>query len=93
MPMILKRGFDAVRYSQEEPYIKNKSKIKNCDIVFIAVPTPTTPNGFDLSIVKKVIKLIGRGGVAVLKSTILPGSTEMIQKENPGIFVLHSPNF
>ncbi|MEK7463432.1 MAG: hypothetical protein AAB621_03680 [Patescibacteria group bacterium] len=88
-----KRGFSAIRYSQEEPYIKNKSKIKDCDVVFIAVPTPTTPSGFDLSIVKKAIKLVGKGKVAVLKSTILPGSTEMIQKENPDIFVLHSPEF
>ncbi len=88
-----KRGFSVVRYSQEEPYIKNKGKIKDCDIVFIAVPTPTTPDGFDLGIVKKVIKLVGRGKVAVLKSTILPGSTEMIQKENPGIYVMHSPEF
>lgn len=88
-----KRGLDVIRYSQEDPYIKNESKIKDCDIVFIAVPTPTTPKGFDLSIVKKVIRLVGKGRVAVLKSTILPGSTEMIQKENPGILVMHSPEF
>ena len=88
-----KRGFDVVRYSQEDPYIKNKGKIKDCDIVFIAVPTPTTPSGFDLGIVKKVIKLVGKGRVVVLKSTILPGSTEMIQKENPSIYVMHSPEF
>ena len=87
------RGFDVVRYSQEEPYTKNKNKIKDCDVVFIAVPTPTTPDGFDLGIVKNVIKLVGKGKVAVLKSTILPGSTEAIQKENPGIFVMHSPEF
>ena len=88
-----KRGYEVVRYSQEEPHIKNKSKIKDCDIVFIAVPTPTTPEGFDLSIVKDVIKLVGKGKVAVLKSTILPGSTELIQKENPDIYVMHSPEF
>ena len=88
-----KRGFDVVRYSQEDPYIKNKGKIKDCDIVFIAVPTPTTPDGFDLGIVKKVIKLVGKGKIAVLKSTILPGSTEAIQKENPDIYVMHSPEF
>jgi len=88
-----KRGFDVVRYSQEEPYLKNKEKIKNCDIVFIAVPTPTTPRGFDLGIVKKVIKLVGKGNIAVLKSTIFPGSTEDLQKENQDIYVMHSPEF
>ncbi len=38
-----KRGFEVVRYAQEEPYIKNKEAIADCDIVFIAVPTPSTP--------------------------------------------------
>jgi len=87
------RGFETVRYALEEPYIKNEEKIKECDIVFIAVPTPTTPNGFDDGIIRKVIKLVGRGKTAVIKSTILPGTTESIQEENPDIFVMHSPEF
>ncbi len=41
-----RRGKKVVRYSLEEPYIKNKDRIRDCDIVFIAVPTPTTPEGF-----------------------------------------------
>lgn len=88
-----KRGFEIVRYSMEEPYVQNKEKIGGCDIVFIAVPTPTTPTGFDDSIVRKVIKLVGKGKVAVIKSTVLPGSIEEIEKENPEIFVLNSPEF
>ena len=87
------RGLDIVRYSQEEPYIKNKEKIKKCDIVFIAVPTPSTPEGFDYSIVEEVLKLIGKGKVAVIKSTIKLGTTELLQKQNPDIFVVHSPEF
>ena len=87
------RGFEVVRYALEEPYILNKSAIAECDIVFIAVPTPTTPKGFDDSIVRDAIKLIGVGKVAVIKSTILPGTTESIQAENPNIFVFHSPEF
>lgn len=87
------RGFEVVRYSAEEPYVKNKDKIKECDFVFIAVPTPTTPLGFDDSIVRNVIKLVGRGKVAVIKSTVLPGSIESIDRENPDIFVLNSPEF
>jgi len=87
------RGYEAVRYSNEKPYIKNKNKIKDCDIVFVAVPTPTTPEGFDDGIVRSVMKLIGKGKTVVIKSTIVPGTTESIQKENPDIFVLHSPEF
>jgi len=88
-----KRQYDIVRYSIDYEYIENKEKISECDIVFIAVPTPTTPEGFDDSIVREVIKLVGDDMIAVIKSTIIPGATESIQKENPGIFVMHSPEF
>ena len=45
------RNYKVVRYALEGTYAGNKDRIKECDIVFIAVPTPTTPEGFDLSIV------------------------------------------
>ncbi|MFA6394028.1 MAG: hypothetical protein WCW25_04115 [Patescibacteria group bacterium] len=88
-----KRGYEVVRYSLEEPYVRNREKVKDCDIVFIAVPTPTTPDGFDDSILRKAIKEVGEGKIAVIKSTILPGTTESIQAENRKIFVVHSPEF
>lgn len=88
-----KRGFDVTRYSLEEPHINNAEKIKECDIVFIAVPTPTKPEGFDDSILRQAIKSVGKGKIAIIKSTILPGTTESIQAENPDIYVVHSPEF
>jgi len=87
------RGYEVVRYAMEEPYVKNKEMIKTCDIVFIAVPTPTTPKGFDDGILRSVVPLIGEGKIAVIKSTVLPGTTESIQAENKNIFVMHSPEF
>lgn len=87
------RGLTTVRYAKEEPYAGNKDAIAECDIVFIAVPTPTTPQGFDDSVIRSVVPLVGKGKIAVIKSTVLPGVTESIQKENPEIFVLHSPEF
>ena len=86
------RGYETVRYDNEK-YIKNKEKIAICDIVFIAVPTPTTPNGFDHSIVEEVIGLVGREKIAVIKSTILPGTTDKLQKKFPDKFIMHSPEF
>jgi len=87
------RGYNVVRYSQEEPHINNGEKIKECDIVFIAVPTPTAPAGFDDSILREVIKSVGQDKIAVIKSTIIPGTTESIQEENPNIYIMHSPEF
>ena len=87
------RGYHVVRYAKEKPYNKNKDAIKGCDVVFVAVPTPTTPKGYDSSIIRKVLPLVGVGKVAVLKSTILPGLTGKIQEEFPRIIVLNSPEF
>lgn len=87
------RGYQITRYAQEPEYKGNKDKIAECDIVFIAVPTPTTPKGFDDHIVREVVKLVGIGKMVVIKSTVLPGTTISIQKDNPKIFVFHSPEF
>lgn len=87
------RGYAPVRYALEEPYRANKEKIKDCDIVFIAVPTPTTAKGFDDSIVRAALGLVGQGKIAVVKSTLLPGTTESLQAQHTDVFVLHSPEF
>jgi UDPglucose 6-dehydrogenase len=88
-----RRGYETVRFALEEPYKHNKDKIKECEIVFIAVPTPTTPKGFDYSIVEGALKLVGKGKTAVIKSTILPGTTAGLQKKFQSIYVMHSPEF
>lgn len=87
------RGLSIVRYGLEEEYRDNKNEIKNCKIVFIAVPTPTTPKGFDYSIVEKSLELVGDGNIAVIKSTVLPGTTNTLQEKYPKITVFHSPEF
>ena len=88
-----RRGFSVVRYSKEPEYEGNAEKIKECDIVFVAVPTPTTPNGFDGSILPKVLPLVGEGKTAVIRSTLAPGTTKELQKQFPNIFVFHAPEF
>ncbi|HEY4488468.1 MAG TPA: hypothetical protein VJB97_03040 [Candidatus Paceibacterota bacterium] len=88
-----KRGFQVVRYSLEPQYVANKDQIKKCDIVFVCVPTPTSPEGFDLSIVEEGVSLVGAGKTAVIKSTLLPGSTKRLQKKFPRVTVLCSPEF
>lgn len=87
------RGYEVVRYSLEKPWVRNKDKIQKCDIVFIAVWTPTTPKGFDSSVIESVLALVGHGKIAVIKSTILPGTTAVLQKKFPHITILNSPEF
>lgn len=87
------RMYDVIRYALEEPYVQNKEYIPACEVVFIAVPTPTTEAGFDDSIIREALKLVGKGKTAVIKSTLLPGTTEKLQDVFSDIFVLHSPEF
>jgi nucleotide sugar dehydrogenase len=88
------RGYETVQYSKEAGFEENMDKIKDCEIVFIAVPTPFKPEtGFDFSIVESVLPLIGEGKIAVIKSTILPGTTANLQEKFPNIFLFHSPEF
>lgn len=87
------RGYSVVRYALESEYVANESIIATCDIVFVAVPTPSTPDGFDYSIVATVLSLVGEGKTAVIKSTILPGTTTTLQKQYPTKTILFSPEF
>ena len=87
------RGYRVVRYALEKPYNSNKHLIPTCDIVFIAVPTPTTPKGFDSRIVDQAISLVGRGKIAVIKSTLIMGTARKLQARHPRQVVLHSPEF
>jgi nucleotide sugar dehydrogenase len=87
------RGYTVTRYAKEKPYDKNRDAIKDCDVVFIAVPTPTTPNGYDASIIYQVVPLTGIGKIVVLKSTMFPGLTEKIQEKFPDRVVMNSPEF
>ncbi len=88
-----RRGYEIVRYSKEPAHEGNIIKLAGCDYFFIAVPTPTTPKGFDYSIVKKVLGLIPNGKVAIIKSTLLPGTTDELQSLFPDIYVVHCPEF
>ena len=66
------RGYQVVRYALESEYVRNRELIRSCDITFIAVPTPTTPRGFDYSIVESSLELIGTGNVVVISRRSFP---------------------
>jgi UDP-glucose 6-dehydrogenase len=88
-----RRGYKTVRYALEEPYRANKAKVAEADIVFIAVPTPTTPEGFQDGIVRDAVSNVGKGRIAVIKSTLVPGTLRSIQKQYPDIMLMHCPEF
>ncbi len=87
------RQFDVVRYSLEKEFEGNQDKLKDCQIIMIAVPTPTTEKGFDLSFVEDAVSKTMSGQNVVIKSTLAPGSTKKLLDKFPDRFIFHSPEF
>lgn len=95
----LQRYFENIRGIKLFLYDKYKNigsenDIQQADIIFICVPTPyDQQKGFDASAVKEVLDLLRGEKIVVIKSTVLPGTTEFFQKKYPQHKVLVNPEF
>ena len=67
--------------------------VNKADIIFVCVPTPFGQKGYDESAVIDALKNIKEGKTVVIKSTIVPGSTERFQKQFPKLKILFNPEF
>ena len=68
--------------------------VHNCDFVFVCVPTPMFEDGSqDLSYVEIAFQKATRRPVYILKSTVLPGTTEWLSKKYPDFKIIFSPEF
>jgi len=85
-----------------EPYVYDKGKnfgsmeeVNKADIIFLCVPTPfdKEKQSFDLSYVEESCQNIKGEKIIIIKSTVLPGTTEMLQKKYPQHKFLFSPEF
>ncbi|MAH90728.1 MAG: hypothetical protein CMA11_03065 [Euryarchaeota archaeon] len=66
----------------------------NCDMAYIAVPTPANDDGScDTSIVEEILDALPDGFIAVIKSTVIPGTTEKLQAVYPSLKLAYSPEF
>lgn len=89
-----KRGQDIFLFDKD-PKKKMNDDVNKADIIFVAVPTPpkASDRACDTSIVEKAIATIAPGKVAVIKSTVPPGTTENLQKRYPKLKLLFNPEF
>ena len=70
------------------------AEVNRAEVVFIATPTPYDPEkGFDLSAVEDAIKILDGQKVVVIKSSVVPGTTEALQKKFPNHKILFNPEF
>lgn len=87
------RGFRVTQYSLDPQFVQNRDLIKNCDVVLLCLLTPTTQEGVDLSAIREVLPLIRPNQVAIVKSTVPPGTLDILQYDFPLIRLVSSPEF
>ena len=68
--------------------------VHNCDFVFVCVPTPMYEDGSqDISYVENAFQKATETPIYILKSTVLPGTTEKLSKQYPNFKIIFSPEF
>ena len=67
---------------------------ENTDVAYIAVPTPMGDDGScDLSIVEETLDSLPDGFSAIIKSTVVPGTTEYFHRKYGDLRIAYSPEF
>ena len=68
--------------------------VSSTDVIFICVPTPMYEDGSqDISYVESAFEKANSGPLYILKSTVLPGTTETLSRKNPNFKIIFSPEF
>lgn len=75
--------------------VGSPEEVNKAEIVFVCVPTPYLKDGrgFDLSYVEETMNMLKGEKVVVIKSTVMPGTTEMLQQKHPHHKILMNPEF
>ena len=74
--------------------LNDLQSVHSCDFVFICVPTPMFEDGSqDLSYVESAFENAANKPVYILKSTVLPGTTENLSKKYSNLKIIFSPEF
>lgn len=69
-------------------------EVHQCDFIFVCVPTPMKSTGEqDISYVETVFEQSKSGPIYIIKSTILPGTTKLLQSKYPEINIIFNPEF
>ena len=69
-------------------------EILECQFIFVCVPTPMKKDGSqDTSYIEAVFETATPGPIYIIKSTVLPGTTEKLSKQYPKLDIVFSPEF
>jgi len=88
------RGIEPVIYDPKKGH-DSMEEVNKSDLIFICVPTPydEEKGGFDLSFVEDSFSKIEGDKTIVVKSTVLPGTTEKFQERYPQHRLAFNPEF
>ncbi len=86
-------AYDKYKTVWDGVHLNTAFEIARADIVLICVPTPNGPLAQDSSAVIEAVSLVGKGQIAVIKSTVLPGTAEVLQRAFPKVRIVSSPEF
>lgn len=69
-------------------------KVARMNYIFICVPTPYN-NGFDASAIEETLEKLKdkNGKIIIIKSTVLPKTTQTLQEKYPLLNILFNPEF
>lgn len=93
----LKRYFSHAKVYDKYKDLDSLEEVLKQDYFFICVPTPHNEDtGFDRSALEEVFSHIGALGqekIVIIKSTVLPGTTDYFQEKYPHLKILFNPEF
>ncbi|MFL3000357.1 MAG: hypothetical protein ACJZZ9_07860 [Cytophagales bacterium] len=69
-------------------------EVLDSDFIFVCVPTPMKKDGSqDLSFVESFFKTAKDGPIYIIKSTIIPGTTNLLNEKFKNLKIIFSPEF
>ena len=70
------------------------NEVLDSDFIFVCVPTPMKKDGSqDLSFVESFFKTAKNGPIYIIKSTIIPGTTNLLNEKFKKLKIVFSPEF
>ena len=70
------------------------NEVLDSDFIFVCVPTPMKKDGSqDLSFVENFFKTAKEGPIYIIKSTVIPGTTNLLNEKFKNLKIIFSPEF
>ncbi|MCX6780750.1 MAG: hypothetical protein NT003_01385, partial [Candidatus Magasanikbacteria bacterium] len=89
-------GYPVVAYDPDpNKNFLDPKLVADAAYIFICVPTPyeAENGGFSLAYVHQALDMLPENKTVIIKSTVLPGSTEALQEKYPKLKILFNPEF